>query len=151
MDGEIAPRLVAARRLVEAALREELVGTPVIATDAGFLRYVAVRIGSLAEECILAVFLTEDRLYIGSETYSGGRRGSVAIPVRRLVRRALELDARRLILAHNHPSGDPKPSRGDITATRELASLLHRLEIALDDHCIATRHTVTSMRLKGLL
>lgn len=64
---------------------------------------------------------------------------------------ALRLDARELILAHNHPSGQCRPSSCDMTATRRLAEVARALDIVLIDHLILTDEAVYSMRAGGLL
>jgi len=70
---------------------------------------------------------------------------------REIARRALELSASALILVHNHPSGDPKPSRADIDMTREIIDALAPLDITVHDHLIAARGGVTSFKTEGLI
>ena len=70
---------------------------------------------------------------------------------REIARRALELQASSLILVHNHPSGDPTPSRADIDMTREIMDALDALDITVHDHLIAARSGVLSFRSQGLL
>ena len=70
---------------------------------------------------------------------------------REIARRALELAASAIILLHNHPSGDPTPSRADIDTTREIIDALTALEITVHDHLIAGRGGVTSFRTAGLI
>ena len=64
---------------------------------------------------------------------------------------ALRLDARGIILAHNHPSGECRPSGCDIAATHQLAAVASALDIELIDHLIFTHEAVYSMRAGGLL
>ena len=67
---------------------------------------------------------------------------------REVARRALELSATAIILAHNHPSGDPTPSAADVTMTREIVAALAPLQIVVHDHVILGRNGHAS--LKGL-
>lgn len=76
---------------------------------------------------------------------------SVALPIRAIIARTLTLDAVGLVLAHNHPSGDPRPSMADIAATRRLARACEALDIRLHDHLIFAGMDCTSFRLEGLL
>lgn len=99
----------------------------------------------------MVLFFTEEGLFIAEDFYEGGRRGGVVIPLRRTVRRAFDLDARRLVIAHNHPSGAAWPSEADIAATEHLRGVVEALEIALEDHCIVAGNTVASMRVAGLI
>lgn len=143
---EIAAAIVGARRLAEAAALETLSGQPTDTASPAFLSYLITRLGSRREECVLVLFLTGEGVFIAEDLYLGGRRTEVRIPLRRTVRRAFDLDARRLILAHNHPSGTASPSASDIAATRHFANIVEALDIRLDDHCVVAGNRVASMR-----
>ena len=67
------------------------------------------------------------------------------------MKRALELGASALILVHNHPSGDPTPSKGDIDMTHEIQDAAERLGITLHDHVIISRKGHASFKNLGLL
>ena len=75
----------------------------------------------------------------------------VAFQIRAIIARALALDAAGMVIAHNHPSGDPTPSAADIAATRRLALTCGSLDIRLHDHLIFAGGRCTSFRLEGLL
>ena len=78
----------------------------------------------------------------------------VDLPIRSIVARALALETAGLVIAHNHPSGDPSPSAADIAATRRLAMACGSLDIRLHDHLIfagGASGACTSFRLEGLL
>ena len=70
---------------------------------------------------------------------------------REIIRRALQLNASAVILVHNHPSGDPTPSRADIDMTREIVALANPLGITVHDHLIVGRNGHASFRALGLL
>jgi DNA repair protein RadC len=65
---------------------------------------------------------------------------------REVVKRALELGAAALILVHNHPSGDPAPSKADIDVTKEIKKATAPLGLSLHDHLIIGRNSHTSLR-----
>ena len=67
------------------------------------------------------------------------------------MRRSLEVGATALILAHNHPSGDPQPSRGDVSATNRIVEAGHALDIRVHDHVVLAAGGWTSFRTLGLL
>jgi len=78
-------------------------------------------------------------------------RGTVdhtPVYVREVVKRALELSASAIILVHNHPSGDPTPSKADIDMTRMIVAAAKPLGVDVHDHVIIGRHGHAS--LKGL-
>ena len=81
----------------------------------------------------------------------GGEEHHVDLPVRAIVSDALRLGGTGLVLAHNHPSGDPEPSREDLEATRELAETAMRLGIRLHDHLIFAGGRFASLRGLGLI
>jgi DNA repair protein RadC len=78
-----------------------------------------------------------------------GAPAAVSIPLRQLVCDALNLGSLSILIAHNHPSGNPTASFSDIRQTKILQDLLNPLEIELEDHLIITRSAVASMRDLG--
>jgi len=81
----------------------------------------------------------------------GGGADQIALPIRFILRRALNLGAQGLVIAHNHPSGEPAPSPADIAATRQLAAACEMLGVTLHDHLIFARSGCESFRRLGLL
>lgn len=98
-----------------------------------------------------AVFVDAQRCYLGDASVGRGGFSALSLRMRELFGEALRFDARGIILAHNHPSGDCRPSRCDIAATRRLAEMARALDIELIDHLIFTHTSVYSMRAGGLL
>ncbi len=96
-------------------------------------------------------------LYLDPEWRLLGRidfRGSadeVTPPFRTIIAEALRLDAAALILAHNHPSGDSRPSAADLAYTRDLVRIATTLDIVIADHLILAGKRVVSLRGEGLL
>lgn len=88
---------------------------------------------------------------LGTRTIGSGLPDLVALPIRRIVRQAILLDADRLVMAHNHPSGIARPSRTDIDATRRLSRALAMFDVRLVDHWIVTRDKSVSLRALGLM
>ena len=70
---------------------------------------------------------------------------------REIVRRALELSASSVILVHNHPSGDPTPSKADIEVTQAVIAAGRPLGVAVHDHLVVGRDGVVSFKAKGLM
>ena len=140
-----------ARRLVEAALGEELVGTPVDGADPAIHRYLRARIGGAAKEQLHAIFADARRGYLADEPVVMGSASRIEARARPLVERALALGAGGILLAHNHPSGSCRPSPADVRGTARLAEIAEALELTLIDHLIVTRTRVYSMRLGGCI
>lgn len=84
------------------------------------------------------------------ESYDGGP-ASVGMPVREIIIDAVRLGSSAVVLAHNHPSGDPRPSEADCLATRKLARAAEALDLSILDHLVFAGGDCSSMRRMGLL
>lgn len=101
-------------------------------------------------ERLIAVLLGRDGRLLALDSLD--EEGSaVTLPMRALVARALALDAAGLVIAHNHPSGDPSPSDQDIRLTRRFAMVCDALGLTLHDHLIFAGGRCESFRQLGLL
>ena len=90
-------------------------------------------------------------MLIRDEVMGEGTIDEAPVQVREVIRRALDLGSAALILVHNHPSGDPSPSRADIDLTRAIAAAGKPLGIAVHDHLIMGAQGHVSLRAKGLI
>jgi DNA repair protein RadC len=104
-----------------------------------------------AEERVVAAHLGEDQSLLAVTLEETGGRDDVALPIRGIAASALRLGAAAVIVAHNHPSGDPEPSAADKEATRRLAEALRPLGVRLVDHLIFAAGACRSMAAEGLL
>jgi len=98
-----------------------------------------------------ALFLDARNSLIRAMHIASGGTNAVAFEPQQIVRRALEVGAGGLILAHNHPSGCPEPSAQDIAATKRLENCANLFDIRLHDHIIVGRAGFSSMRRMGLI
>jgi DNA repair protein RadC len=84
--------------------------------------------------------------------YADGREGAIDVPVRRIIADAARYGSAGIVLAHNHPSGDPTPSAADCEATRTLARAAEAIDLAVVDHLVfAPLGECRSLRRMGLL
>ncbi len=104
-----------------------------------------------ATESLAFVFLNRAGTTLGMHHIPSGRPASVDVPLRTLVAMALALDAEHVVMAHNHPSGDPEPTAEDLRTTRRIAGVLDSLGIRLVDHLVLARDASVSFRARGLL
>lgn len=104
-----------------------------------------------ATESVAFAFLDQAGAMIGALFIPSTRVASVEVPLRTVVMKALTLDAYQVVMAHNHPSGDPEPSSEDLTATRRIATVLSALGIRLVDHLVLTPEQAVSLRARGYL
>ncbi|MFN4020215.1 MAG: JAB domain-containing protein [Erythrobacter sp.] len=115
-----------------------------------YLRSVVLHPQDDRERCH-ALFVDTRRSCIGDARIGRGGRSGLRLRMREIFGEALRLDARGIILAHNHPSGACRPSGCDIAATHQLVAVAKALDIELIDHLIFTHEAVYSMRAGGLL
>ena len=113
--------------------------------------FLSVTMAGRAREEFHVVFLDRKNQLIASELQATGTVDHAPVYPREIIRRALELGASALILAHNHPSGDPTPSRADIDMTKQVQEAGRALQIAVHDHVIVGRDGLTSFRHQGLI
>ena len=107
--------------------------------------------GEFRKEHFLALYLNVRRELLCRETVSIGTLTQSLVHPREVFYPAILHGAASLIVAHNHPSGDPSPSGEDVATTERLKEAGKLLGIPLDDHIIAARSSFFSFRMKGLL
>ncbi|WP_205007868.1 JAB domain-containing protein [Sphingosinithalassobacter portus] len=108
-------------------------------------------IAEAREELAVFAYLDAEGNLLGMRHTPGESRDSCAIPVRDVAADALAFGAHAVVMAHNHPSGDPTPSRADREATNGLARALGPLDIRLVDHLVLARGGAVSFRALGWL
>ncbi|TIT53105.1 MAG: JAB domain-containing protein, partial [Mesorhizobium sp.] len=129
--------------------RGEIHGREVLASWQQLLDYCRSAMAFEAREQFRILFLDKKNALISDEVQQTGTVDHTPVYPREVVKRALELSATAIILVHNHPSGDPTPSRADIEMTKEIIEAAKRLGISVHDHIIIGRKGYSSM--KGLL
>jgi DNA repair protein RadC len=146
---------VAAIKIVQATalrlLRNEVAARPVLASWQALLDYLRADMAYLGVERVRVLHLNSRNMLIRDDHMGDGSIDQAAIYVREVIKRAMELGSAALILVHNHPSGDPSPSRQDIDITRQIIDAGKRLGIAVHDHIIIAASGHTSLRAQGLL
>lgn len=151
----LGPHSVAALKLVQASslrmVRAEVMETPVLNNWTRLMDYLTAALARERIEQFRVLFLDTKNRLIADEAQARGTVNHTPVYPREVVKRALELHATALILVHNHPSGDPTPSRVDIEMTREIKAAAAILSIVLHDHIIVGNGTRLSFRQEGLL
>ena len=137
----------AALRLMRAELRER----PVVNSWDRLIDYCTAQIAHGQVEEFHILFLDRKNMLIRHERQQRGTVDHTPVYTREVVKRALELGASALILVHNHPSGDPTPSKADIAVTKEIVKAATPLGLTVHDHLIIGRGRHTSLRDLGLI
>ncbi len=133
-----------ALRLMQGGIMQR----PVLASWMAVLDYCRAAMGFEAREQFRILFLDKKNRLIADEVQQQGTVDHTPVYVREVVKRALELSASAIVLVHNHPSGDPTPSRADIDMTRQIVDAAKPLGVTVHDHIIVGRQGHASF--KGL-
>jgi len=151
----VGARAVDELKLVRAAalrlMQGEIKGRAVFATWKAVLDYCRAAQGFDERERFRILFLDKKNQLIADEVQQEGTVDHTPVYVREVVKRALELAATALILVHNHPSGDPTPSRADIDMTKMIIAAAKPLGVTIHDHIIVGRSGHASLRELKLL
>jgi DNA repair protein RadC len=137
----------AALRMMAAEVREQ----PVLNNWDRLLGYLHAALAREKVEQFRILFLDPKNRLIADEAQAKGTVNHTPVYPREVVKRALELHATALILVHNHPSGDPTPSRADMEMTTQIRDAAALLEIVVHDHLILGNGRHFSFRQEGLL
>lgn len=145
----------AAIRIVQAVLTRRLQGEvmrrPVLSNWQALIDYLNADLAGRTIEQFRVLHLNTRNELINDQKMAEGTVDQAAVHVREVIRGAMEAGATAMILVHNHPSGDPAPSRADIDMTRRIADAAKRLDIAVHDHVIIGAKGHSSMRAMGLI
>ena len=144
---EIAAIVELARR----SLAQELVERPVFDAPAKVKDYLRLQLGARRHEVFAVLFLDAQNRMIRLEEMFRGTLTQTSVYPREVVKRALDLHAAAVILAHNHPSGAAEPSRADEYLTQTLKSALQLVDVRILDHLVVAQAEVVSFAERGLL
>lgn len=151
----IGESAIAALKLVqEGALKlsqEKILKKPVISSWQALLDYCKAAMAFNKTEQVRILYLNSKNILIADELQQEGTIDHTPVYPREVIKRALELGASALILVHNHPSGDPTPSRNDIEMTKEIREAGKKLGVVIHDHVIVAKGSFSSFKSLGLL
>lgn len=154
IDG-VGEAVVAAILTVQAStermLREQVLDRPLIHSWSALLDYAKATMAHKKIEEFRVLFLNRRNELIHDEVQQRGTIDHTPVYVREVVKRALELSAASIILMHNHPSGDPKPSHGDIDITQQVVNAAKGVGISVHDHVIISERGHYSFRANGVI
>jgi DNA repair protein RadC len=150
--GGLGEAAIAELKIVQAAAgrfaRGAVQKRPVLSSWSSVLDYCRTAMAFAEREHFRILFLDKRNQLIADEVQQTGTVDHTPVYPREVVKRALELSATAVVLVHNHPSGDPTPSRADIQMTKQIAEIAKPLGIEVHDHIIVGKEGHAS--LKGL-
>lgn len=150
-DAAVASHIAAIQSAVTRVLHGKVRSRPVLASWGAVLDYLRAAMAFEDREQFRILFLDKRNQLIADEVQQTGTIDHVSVYPREVVKRALELNATAIILTHNHPSGDPTPSRADIVMTKHIMETCKVFEITVHDHVIVARNGNASMKQMNLI
>ncbi len=142
-------------KLVQAAslrlAKSKVLDRPAISSWSALVDYCTAAMAYETTEQFRILFLDRKNILIADEIQSRGTIDHTPVYPREVVKRALELGASAIILVHNHPSGDPTPSRADVDMTKKVEDAAKPLGVAVHDHLVIGKGNHASLRQLGLL
>ncbi len=151
----IGQEVITEFRLIEAVAlnfgQSRIMHKPALANWNQMISYCRTKIAEKNKEEFHVLFLDKKNHIIADEMMGSGTVDHAPVYPREVIKRALELSASALILVHNHPSGDPTPSKADIDMTNKLYTLADQFNIVIHDHLIIGRVNEVSFKNLGLL
>ena len=144
-------QLVAVLEIARRALTQELSETAVMNSPAAVKQYLQLELGQLKHEVFAVLFLdVHNRLLSYQPMFRGSVSQTMVYP-REVAKTALALGADGVVLAHNHPGGNVKPSPADLKLTQSLKDALGLIDVAVRDHIIVAQGKYLSLAEEGLL
>lgn len=137
----------AALRLAQSVVLDK----PVLSSWAALLEYCHAAMAFEKKEVFRILFLDNKNVLVADEVQQHGTVDHTPVYPREVMKRAMNLSASAIILVHNHPSGDPAPSRADIEMTKQVIEAGKPLKVAVHDHVVVGRGKTISFRQLGLI
>lgn len=151
----VGENVVTALKLAEASAQMlsqgKVMEKPVLSNWQALINYCTSQIAYKKNEQFRVLFLDRHNRLIADEKMQEGTIDHTPVYPREIIKRALELGASAIILVHNHPSGDPTPSREDIDMTKKIADAGKQLGVMLHDHLIISKGGHSSFKTMGLI
>jgi DNA repair protein RadC len=143
--------LVAVIELARRALAQQLRERQVFENPEAVQHYLRLHLGARGHEVFAVLFLDSQHRLVAMEELFRGTLNQASVYPREVVVRALHHQAAAVVLAHNHPSGSPRPSQADRDLTRTLQATLALVDVRVLDHVIVAAGDSLSMASEGLM
>ncbi len=151
----IGETVITALKLIESAAQKlaqgKIMDKPVLSNWQALVDYCQIQMAHQKKEQFRILFLDRQNRLIADEMQQEGTIDHTPVYPREVIKRALELHSTAIILVHNHPSGDPTPSRDDVEMTKRIEDAGKQLGVMLHDHLIISKSGHTSLKTLGLV
>lgn len=132
-------------------MKQDVMNQPILNSWQRLLDYLAATMAHEKKEHFRILFMNKKNELIADEVQQTGTVDHTPAYPREIIKRALELGATALILVHNHPSGDPKPSEADIDLTYAIKAAAEPFAIIIHDHLVVSKNGTNSFKSMGLM
>lgn len=150
-NSAVAKYLQVVARSFSYTLEREMLNGPVLPGSRAVHEYLFNSYGAEENEIFRVLFLDAANRLIQDHVMATGTVDRVNIHARQVIKAALDLNAVAIVLVHNHPSGDPSPSRADVELTRNIIAACTPFDLRIVDHLIVARGGLSSLKEMGLL
>ena len=150
-DGRVAEALAFTRKTTRTSLRRKLEWRVKVDNVQDTIDYLHSELAHLPHEQVRVLYLSARNRLIYDEVHGVGTIDQAPVYPREVIKRAIEVGAVKLVLAHNHPSGDPSPSRDDIVMTKAIIEAGRHVGISVIDHFVIAATGHVSMKRTGLI
>ena len=139
------------KEILSRSLQNSVMGKNILSSWNALIEYLQGSQGNMPTEQFRILFLNKKNILIADELQETGTIDQTPVYPREVVKRALFHEASAIILVHNHPSGNPTPSKEDISLTRNIVNACKTMEVLVHDHVIICKHDFYSFKSNQLL
>ena len=151
VNKNVANNFAVLRELIRRILQNKVMKENVISSWNALVDYLKVSMGNINVEQFRILFLNKKNILLADELQSSGTVDQTSVYPREIVKRVLFYEATAIILVHNHPSGDPTPSKSDIDLTKQIADACAVINVIIHDHVIISSTKFYSFKSNLLL
>jgi DNA repair protein RadC len=154
-QNKISPSLIAILKVIHEAscrlIKYDVIEKPILESWVALIDYCRASMGRSATEQFRVLYLNKKNMLINDELQDYGTIDKTSVFPREITKKALLLNATAVILVHNHPTGNTKPSKEDIFVTNQIAKSLTSIDVLLHDHVIVSAESYYSFKNHGLI
>ena len=151
VNDAVLSQLKVVQDAAERLIKQDIEDKPILQSWKALLDYCRASMGHLKKEQFRMLFLNKKLMVIADELQEYGTVDQTPVYPREVVKRALQLEASSIILVHNHPSGDVRPSNADIQITKQIMQASEAVGIILHDHVIISSKSHYSFKENGAM
>lgn len=139
------------KEIIQRMLKQNIMHQDILSSWDSLLKYLKITMGHNKTEQSRILFLNKKNILIADELQNVGTVDQTPLYPREVVKRALFHESSAIILVHNHPSGNPTPSKADITLTQSIIDACNTINVTVHDHVIISKNNFYSFKSNLLI